>query len=104
MVKKQNKTTTTTRIPIRRGQQVDLTIDGQSVQAYAGETVAAVLLASGKLIFRRTEQNHAPRSLFCGMGICFDCLVTIDGVPNIRACLTPVAEDMVVETGGEPGD
>lgn len=104
MTKKPDKATTTTRIPIRRGQPVDLTVDGQSVQAYAGETVAAVLLASGKLIFRWTEQNHAPRSLFCGMGICFDCLVTIDGVPNIRACLTPVAEGMVVETGGEPGD
>jgi predicted molibdopterin-dependent oxidoreductase YjgC len=104
MMNKPVKAITASRIPANRGQQVHLTIDGQSVQAWAGETVAAVLLAYGIIIFRRTEQKHAPRSLFCGMGICFDCLVTVDGLPNTRACLTPVAEGMVVETGGDAGE
>jgi predicted molibdopterin-dependent oxidoreductase YjgC len=99
MTKKQNEITTAIRIPVKRGQRVHLTIDGQIVQSHTGETVAAVLLLSGRRGFRHTKGNHAPRSLFCGMGICFDCLVTIDGVPNTRACLTPVAEGMVVETG-----
>jgi len=61
--------------------------------------VATVLLAMGRRAFRRTG-NGAPRGLFCGMGICFDCLVTVDGRPNVRACMTTVQPGMVVETGG----
>jgi len=81
-------------------QTVDVTVDGETVQAYAGEMVATVLLALGLEAFRHTDRQHAPRGLFCGMGVCFDCLVTIDGQPNVRACLTPVQAGMVVETGG----
>jgi predicted molibdopterin-dependent oxidoreductase YjgC len=79
---------------------VAVTVDGESVQAYPGETVATLLLALGRLTFRHTERGHVPRGVFCGMGVCFDCLVTIDGQPNVRACLTPVQAGMVVETGG----
>jgi predicted molibdopterin-dependent oxidoreductase YjgC len=79
---------------------VAVTVDGESVQAYPGEMVATVLLAMGRLSFRHTDRGHSPRGVFCGMGVCFDCLVTIDGQPNVRACLTPVQAGMVVETGG----
>ena len=82
---------------------VYVTVDGEPVQAYPGETVATVLLAIGRRAFRHTSQHAAPRGLFCGMGVCFDCLVTIDGQPNVRACMTPVHAGMVVETGG-PSD
>jgi len=82
---------------------VDVTVDGDPVQAYPGETVATVLLAAGRQTFRHTDHLHAPRGLFCGMGVCFDCLVTIDGQPDVRACMTPVQAGMVVETGG-PSD
>lgn len=75
-------------------------VDGESVQVYPGETVATVLLALGRQTFRHTDLQHAPRGLFCGMGVCFDCLVTIDGQPNVRACMTTVQAGMVVETGG----
>lgn len=74
-------------------------VDGEPVPAFAGESVATVLLALGRRSFRHT-QHGAPRGLFCGMGICFDCLVTVDGVENVRACLTPVVEGMVIVTGG----
>jgi predicted molibdopterin-dependent oxidoreductase YjgC len=74
-------------------------VDGELIQAFAGETVATVLLALGRRTFRRTEQTHAPRGLFCGMGVCFDCLVTVDSQPNVRACMTPVRPGMVIETG-----
>ena len=88
------------RLPRRRGSQtVEVLVDGEKVQAYVGEMVATVLLAQGQLTFRHTDQGHSPRGLFCGMGVCFDCLVTIDGQPNVRACLTPVQAGMVVETG-----
>jgi predicted molibdopterin-dependent oxidoreductase YjgC len=82
---------------------VGVTVDGEPVQAYPGETVATVLLAMGRQTFRHTDHLHAPRGLFCGMGVCFDCLVTIDGQANVRACMTPVQAGMVVETGG-PSD
>lgn len=88
------------RIPITRGEPIHVTIDGHAAEAYAGETVATVLLANGNTIFQQDENAHAPRCLFCGMGLCFNCLVTIDGLPNIRACVTPVAAGMVIETVG----
>jgi NADH dehydrogenase/NADH:ubiquinone oxidoreductase subunit G len=78
-------------------QPLTIQVDGEPVQAYAGETVATVLLALGLRTFRHTEQG-APRGLFCGMGVCFDCLVTVDDVENVRACMTPVTEGMVIAT------
>jgi len=82
---------------------VVVSVDGAPVQAYPGETVATVLLATDRQTFRHTDHLHTPRGLFCGMGVCFDCLVTIDGQPNVRACMTPVQSGMVIETGG-PSD
>jgi predicted molibdopterin-dependent oxidoreductase YjgC len=77
---------------------VTVEIDGEPAAAFAGETVATVLLAQGRQVFRQTERKGAPRGVYCGMGVCYDCLVTIDGVENVRACVTPVAEGMVIET------
>ena len=71
--------------------------NGRQVEAYEGETVAAALLASGQRMLRRTARRGEPRGLFCGMGICFDCLMHIDGRPNRQACLTPVTEGMHVK-------
>jgi predicted molibdopterin-dependent oxidoreductase YjgC len=82
---------------------VYVTVDGEPVHSYPGETVATVLLAMGRWTFRHTDHLRAPRGLFCGMGICFDCLVTVDGQANVRACMTPVHAGMVIETGG-PSD
>ena len=79
---------------------VTMTVDGQAVSAYAGETVATVLLAMGIRTFRRTDRLHAPRGIYCGMGVCFDCLVTVDGQPNMRACVTTIRNGMAVTTKG----
>jgi len=87
--------------PVQRGPAITVTVNGQPVDAFAGETVAAVLLAAGQRIFRRTRQANAPRGLFCGMGICFECLVTVNGTPNTRACVTPVVNGMAIETRSE---
>ncbi len=84
--------------PVQRGPQITVTIDGQPVAAFAGETIAAVLLAEGRRRFRHTLKDSAPRGLFCGMGVCFECLVTVNGEPNLRACLTPVTDGMAIET------
>jgi predicted molibdopterin-dependent oxidoreductase YjgC len=86
----------------QRGQAVTITVDGVPLQAYLGETIAGALLAKNQRAWRRTEGGEL-RGLFCGMGICFDCTVTVNGVPNVRACLTPVVEGMTVETEGPAG-
>jgi predicted molibdopterin-dependent oxidoreductase YjgC len=80
---------------IERGAPVTLTLDGKPVTAYEGESVAAMLLAEGH-VATRTTRRGAPRGVFCGMGVCFDCLVVVDGVPNTRACVTWVREGMSV--------
>lgn len=80
-----------------RGQTVTITVDGMPVAAREGQSVASALLAAGRRAWRRTL-NGQPRGLFCGIGLCFDCLVTVDGTPNVRACVTAVVEGMVVET------
>ena len=80
----------------QRGQAVSIIVDGVPVQAYGGETIAGALIANGWRAWRYTPQGH-PRGLFCGMGVCFECTVTVDGVAGVRACMTPVVDGMVVE-------
>jgi D-hydroxyproline dehydrogenase subunit gamma len=80
---------------LERGARLSLTVDGRTVDAYEGETVAAVLLAEGHVATRETRSG-SPRGVYCGMGVCFDCLVVVDGVPNTRACVTWVREGMDV--------
>jgi len=89
---------------LQRGPQVELTVDGRSVTAYLGESVAAALLADGSgELATRTTRGGEPRGLFCGMGVCFDCLVIVDGVPGTRACVTWVREGMSVSRQDGPG-
>lgn len=80
------------------GASVALTIDGRTVQVRSGDTVAAALLAAGIERCRTTPVTGAPRAPYCLMGVCFDCLVTIDGVGSRQACLVPVRDGMTVET------
>ncbi len=86
---------------VGRGQAITILVDGVSLRAYAGETIAGALLTSGQRAWRLTRHSQ-PRGLFCGIGVCFDCLVTVNGTPNVRACVTPVADGMVVKTGANP--
>jgi D-hydroxyproline dehydrogenase subunit gamma len=79
------------------GVRVTITIDGRAVEAAEGDTVAAALLAAGLDHCRTTPVSGAPRAPYCMMGVCFDCLVTIDGVGSRQACLVPVREGMKVE-------
>jgi thioredoxin reductase len=81
------------------GAPVAITVDGARVIARAGDSVAAAMLAAGRLITRSTPVSGAPRTPYCLMGVCFDCLVTIDGAPNRQACMIPVREGLCVETG-----
>ena len=77
--------------------EVTIFVDGEPVPAEAGRPLGALMHRLGPAM-RRTEEG-APRGLLCGMGGCFDCLVTIDGVADRRACMTPIRDGMRVETG-----
>ncbi len=83
---------------IERGRPVTLDVDGAPLEAFCGESVAAALLAAGRRTLRTTSRRGEPRGLFCGIGLCFDCVMTIDGRPNVRACRTPVRDGMRVRT------
>ena len=77
-----------------RGAPVTIHIEGRDVIAFEGETVLAALWAQGEHSLHTTARTREPRGFFCGMGVCFDCLVTIDGLLNVRACLEPVRAGM----------
>lgn len=83
------------RLPASRGGPVEFTFDGRPVRAYRGETLAAALLAAGVTGFG-TDRGGRPRRPLCNMGTCFDCAVTVDGIPLVRACLTPVTDGLDV--------
>ena len=75
---------------------VGLYFDGRAMRAPVGCSVAAALLANGVSTFRTTPVSGAPRAPYCMMGACFDCLVTIDGVPNQQACMLRVRDGMTI--------
>ena len=85
-----------------RGTRVMLTVNGRPVAAYSGETLFAVLCAEGIVALRPASKKltEAARGGFCGMGVCQECRVTIDGMPDRRACMTEVREGMEVVTDG----
>ena len=92
------------RMTVERGRSLNMLVDGQSVVAYEGESIAAALFAAGVRITRWTARAGEPRGYFCGMGVCQDCLVTVDGSPIVRACMTTVRDGLDVETQRGLGD
>ena len=78
------------------GAAVTLHVDGKPVAARKGQSVAAALLAAGQRVLRHTRRAGKPRGVYCAMGVCFDCVVIIDGNAGVRACMTKVADGMQV--------
>jgi D-hydroxyproline dehydrogenase subunit gamma len=91
--------------PVGRGRPVTLVVDGAAVPAFEGESVAAALLAARRRSLRVTPKCGEPRGMYCGIGLCFECVMVIDGQPGTRTCLTPVRDGMRVEAahGGGTG-
>lgn len=98
----------TTRIqgipPVQNRKPIEVTLDGRKVTAYEGELVSTILLAEGILSFSRKPTTGRPAGVYCGMGVCYECLVRVNGCPNVRACQTYAVDQMVIETAaqGEP--
>lgn len=80
------------------GKKVTLFLDGKLIEALEGEPVATALMAAGHRVLRYTNQHHEPRGIFCALGRCTDCMMIVDGQPNVRTCITPVRDGMTVET------
>lgn len=77
---------------------VEIEVDGKVIKARAGEPIAAALLAAGKNIFRFTRKRGEPRGVFCAIGQCTDCMMIVNGVPNVRTCVTTVEAGMKIQT------
>ena len=78
--------------------EVSFTFDGKELKGREGVPIAAALLDNGIRTFRYTQKRNEPRSLFCGIGQCNDCVVVVNGKPNVRSCITPLEEGMIIET------
>lgn len=81
------------------GRRIRASFDGEPVECEDGASVAAALTASGRTAWRTTREG-APRGLFCGIGVCFDCIVEIDGESGQRACMIPLREGMEIRADG----
>lgn len=82
---------------LKAGKKVAIDYEGKKIEAYEGEPVAAALSASGVMVFRRTKKLGEPRGISCAIGQCTDCIMTVNGIPNTRTCVTRVEAGMRVE-------
>ncbi|MFH0515890.1 (2Fe-2S)-binding protein [Streptomyces sp. M41] len=82
----------------RPGPAFTVTLDGREIEALPGQTVAAALWTAGVTAWRSTRHEGRPRGVFCGIGVCFDCLVTVNDRPNQRACLLPLHPGDAIRT------
>jgi predicted molibdopterin-dependent oxidoreductase YjgC len=87
---------------VERGPRLELLVNGQVITAYAGESIAAALTASGRSVLRRAPRTAAPRGIYCGIGVCFECLVAVDGMGYVRSCLATVRAGMRVRLALPP--
>lgn len=91
--------------PSKRGAPVTFWFNGAPITGCEGENIAMALWASGIKVMRSDLRSGEPRGMYCGIGHCFECRVTVNGVPDIRACLEPVRPGLIVsgEVSGEEG-
>ena len=82
----------------QKGKTVTFPLDGKEMQGCEGEPIAAALKAAGVMVHRHTLKNDAPRGIFCAIGRCTDCVMIVDGQPNVRTCVTPLHAGMKVQT------
>ena len=81
-----------------KGKKVSFYYNGQVVEGYEGEPIAAALMNAGVWAHRYTRKRKEPRGVFCAIGRCTDCVMVVDGEANVRTCITPLKEGMRVQT------
>lgn len=83
---------------VNKGHLVTFDFDGKMLEGYEGEPIAAALKAAGVMVHRHTKKGDSPRGIFCAIGRCTDCVMVVDGEPNVRTCVTPLEEGMKIQT------
>lgn len=78
--------------------KIEFSYDGKQLTGLEGEPIAIALEAAGVMVHRYTKKHHEPRGIFCAIGRCTDCVMVVDGKPNVRTCVTPLVEGMNVQT------
>jgi predicted molibdopterin-dependent oxidoreductase YjgC len=91
-------------LEFKRGEKITFFFNGQEIESFNGETIAAALHAAGVRELAKSPVLHRPRGLFCAIGNCASCLMVVDGQPNIRVCVTKVQPGMRVEMQHGKGD
>lgn len=81
-----------------KGRLVTFFYDGRPMQGYEREPIAVALKAAGVMVHRHTKKYDRPRGVFCAIGRCTDCVMVVNGKPNVRTCVTPLEEGMTVQT------
>ncbi len=79
-----------------RGKKIKFYFEGEEIEGYAGETIAAALHAAGVKDYHYSPKLNRPRGFFCAIGNCSSCLMEVDGQPNVRVCTEQVSEGMKV--------
>jgi len=78
--------------------KITFEVNGKKMTAYEGEPIAAALLAAGIRVLRMSPKRKEPRGVFCAIGRCTDCVMIVDGQPNVRTCVTPARDGMKIQT------
>jgi predicted molibdopterin-dependent oxidoreductase YjgC len=81
-----------------KGAKIKFTFDGQPLEGFEGEPIAIALRSNDVVIHRYTTRRNEPRGVFCAIGRCTDCIMVVNGRPNIRTCVEPLKSGMIVET------
>lgn len=85
--------------PLDDKKEISFTFDGKTYNGYEGDTIASALLAHGIRTLRVHEESGTPRGIYCNIGHCYECRVTVDDRRGVRACLQPITDGMVVDSG-----
>ncbi|MDO4568339.1 MAG: (2Fe-2S)-binding protein [Clostridia bacterium] len=80
-----------------RERRVTIFYNGEPIEAYEGESIAAALHAAGVRVLGYSSELHRPRGFYCAIGNCSSCMMVVDGVPNVKTCITPIRDGMRVE-------
>ena len=75
---------------------ISFTFEGKTLEGFAGEPIAAALAAAGVIDLHYSHKQNKPRGIFCGIGQCQECVMIVNGIPNVRTCVTPLKEGMVI--------
>ena len=91
-------------LTFKKGRKVGFSFDGERLEGYEGESVAAALHAAGVRVLSHSHKDGRPRGFYCAVGNCSSCVMVVDGEPNVRVCVEELREGMKIETQKGKGD